>query len=153
MLTVLAIGVVPATGCSGVACPAIGYVSTLTVNIEGNAAAVSEVSVCDKTGCSEPEPTAATPAPQKTVVTEISPGSPEPQPTVSRAPFYSHREDPDTWAFTLGFGTPSEVTVKAHAADGTVIAEKNQALVWTRVGGTEQCGGPITTPPIQLSVP
>lgn len=66
---------------------------------------------------------------------------------------YSHREDKDTWVFTLNSGTPPEVTVKAIAADGTVIAEKDQGLVWTRVGGTEQCGGPITTPPIQFAVP
>ncbi|UZX02259.1 hypothetical protein F8G81_06230 [Arthrobacter sp. CDRTa11] len=149
VLIVAVIGVVPSTGCTPLACPAIGYVSSITVNIEGNAAAVDRVSVCGKTGCSQPEPTAA-PAPSKTVVTEFAPA---PQPTVSLAPFYSHREDKDTWVFTLNSGTPPEVTVKAIAADGTVIAEKDQGLVWTRVGGTEQCGGPITTPPIQFAVP
>ncbi|WP_457966152.1 hypothetical protein M1E17_06120 [Arthrobacter sp. D1-29] len=149
VLAAAAIGVVPATGCTPLACPAIGYVSSVTVNIEGNVAAVDQVSLCDKTGCSQPEPTAG-PAPSKTVVTEFSPA---PQPTVSMAPFYSRRADKDTWVFTANSGTPSEVTVKAIAADGSVIAEKDQDLVWTRVGGTEQCGGPITTPPIQFSVP
>ena len=150
LFAAVAVGVVPATGCTVVACPAIGYVSTLTVNIEGNIAAVSDVSLCGEIGCSQPEPTAGTPVPKKTVVTEFSP---EPQPTVTHAPFYSHREDQDTWAFTMTFGNPAEVTVRALAADGTVLAEQEHDLVWTRVGGTEQCGGPVTTPPILLSVP
>ena len=144
------VAVVPAAGCTINACPAIGYVRTLTVNIEGNFAAVSDVKVCDGTRCSEPEPTAASPAPLKSVVTEFSP---EPQPTVSHPPFYGHREDQDTWVFNVSFGDPSRVTVKALAADGAVLAGQEHDLVWTRVGGTAQCGGPVTTPPIQLSVP
>ncbi len=142
--------VVPSAGCTINACPAIGYARTLTVNIEGNVAAVSDVRVCDETGCSQPEPTAASPVPMKSVVTEFSP---EPQPTVSYPPFHSHREDQDTWVFTVSSGDPTKVTVRALAADGTVLAEREQELVWTRVGGTEQCGGPVTTPPIQLVAP
>jgi hypothetical protein len=150
LLAAVTVGVVPTTGCSINACPAIGYVRTLTVNIEGNLAAVSDVSVCNESGCSQPEPTAGTPLPMKTVVTEFSP---EPQPTVTYAPFYSRREDQDTWAFTVSFGDPARVTVRALAADGTALAQQEHDLVWTRVGGSEQCGGPVTTPPIQLSVP
>jgi hypothetical protein len=150
LFAVVAVGVMPTTGCSINACPAIGYVRTLTVNIEGNVSVVSDVSVCNETGCSQPEPTAGTPVPMKTVVTELSPG---PEPTLSLPPFYSHREDQDTWVFTVSFGDPANVAVRALAADGTVLAEQERDLVWTRVGGTEQCGGPVTTPPIQLSVP
>lgn len=150
LLTVLAVGLSSATGCTVVACPAMGYTRTLTVNVDGNTAAVSDVKVCDETRCSEPEPTAGTPVPLKTVVTE---SSPEPQPTVIYAPFYSRREDQDTWVFTVGFGDPEKVTVRALAADGTVLAEQEQELVWTRVGGSEHCGGPVTTPPVLLSVP
>jgi hypothetical protein len=150
LLTALAVGTVPAAGCTVMVCPAIGYSSTLTVNIGGNIGAVSDVIVCDESGCSQPEPTAGTPVPLKTVVTEFSP---RPEPTVSLPPFYSRRQDQDTWVFTLNFGDPSEVTVRALAADGTVLAEQEQELVWTRVGGTEQCGGPATAPPIQLPVP
>ncbi len=146
----LAVVAMPSAGCTINACPAIGYVRTLTVHIEGNIAAVSDVKVCDETRCSEPEPTAASPVPLKTVVTEFSP---EPQPTVTYAPFYSHREDQDTWVFTVSSGDPAKVTVRALAADGTVLAEREQELVWTRVGGSEQCGGPVTTPPILVSVP
>ena len=149
----LAVGVVPTTGCSINACPAIGYVSSLTVNIEGNVSAVTEVRVCDATGCSQPAPRPGTPMPMKSVVPEFSPEPPSPSPPVSYAPFYGNQEDGDTWAFTMSFGTPDHVTVRALAADGTVLAEQEHDLVWTRVGGTEQCGGPVTTPPIQLSVP
>jgi len=150
LLTVLTVGLAPATGCTVGACPAIGYVRTLTVNVEGNIAAVSDVKVCNETQCSEPEPSAASPGPLKTVVTELSP---EPQPTLTYAPFYSHREDQDTWVFTVGYGDPAKVTVRALASNGTLLAEREQELIWTRVGGTEQCGGPVTTPPILVSVP
>ena len=146
----MAVATVPATGCTVMACPAIGYARTLTVNIEGNVAAVSDVKMCDETRCSEPEPTAGTPVPMKTVVTEFSP---EPQPTVTYPPFHSRREDQDTWVFTVNSGDPAKVTVRALAADGTVLAEQEHDLVWTRVGGTEQCGGPVTAAPIQLLVP
>ncbi|WP_165478283.1 hypothetical protein [Arthrobacter sp. S39] len=146
----LAIVVMPSAGCTINACPAIGYIRTLTVNIEGNVAAVSDVSVCNESGCSQPEPTAASPAPLKSVVTEFSP---EPQPTASHPPFYGHRYDQDTWVFNVAFGDPAKVAVKALASEGTVLAEQEHDLVWTMVGGTAQCGGPVTTPPIQLSVP
>jgi hypothetical protein len=150
LVAAVTVGVVPTTGCSINACPAVGYVSTITVNIAGNARAVSDVSLCAESGCSQPEPTAGEPVPKKTVVTEFSP---EPQPTVTYAPFYSHREDQDTWTFIMNSGNPAKVTVRALAADGMVLAEQEHDVVWTRVGGSEQCGGPVTTPPIQLSVP
>lgn len=51
----------PATGCS-TACPAIGYVSTLEVIVEGETDQVDEVQLCADEGCSAPEPTVA-PAP------------------------------------------------------------------------------------------
>ena len=150
VLAALAVAVVPSAGCTINACPAIGYIRTLTVNIEGNVAAVSDVTVCNETGCSQPEPTVASPAPLKSVVTEFSP---EPQPTVTYPPFHSRREDQDTWVFTVSYGDPAKVTVRALAADGTVLANQEHDLVWTSVGGTEQCGGPVTAPPIQLLVP
>ena len=78
---------------------------------------------------------------------------PEPQPTVTYPPFHSRRVDQDTWVFTVSSGDPAKVAVKALAADGTVLAEQEHDLVWTMVGGTAQCGGPVTTPPIQLLVP
>jgi hypothetical protein len=150
LLSAVTVGVVPTTGCSINACPAIGYARTLTVNIEGNVGAVSDVRVCDETRCSEPEPTAGAPVPKKTVITEFSP---DPQQTVTYPPFHSRREDQDTWVFTVNSGDPARVTVRALAADGTMLAEQEHDLVWTRVGGTEQCGGPVTAPPILLSVP
>jgi hypothetical protein len=57
-----------------------------------------------------------------------------------------------TWVFTVGSGDSASVTLRALAANGTVLAELDHDLLWTRVGGSEQCGGPVTTPPINLSV-
>lgn len=169
LLTALSVGTVPVAGCTINACPAIGYISSVTVNLEGNTAAVNDVTLCDATGCSQPAPTPGTPGPSKSVVPWNSPEAPAPaispspapspsvsfapSPAVTFAPFYGTREDGDTWVFTMSSGSPDHVSIKAIARDGTVLAEKEQDLVWTRVGGSAQCGGPVTTPPIQLRVP
>jgi hypothetical protein len=47
---------------------------------------------------------------------------------------------------------PKAVTVRASSADGTVLAERKVTLEWTRVGGTEQCGGPMEAPVVRLRV-
>ncbi|MBT2512862.1 hypothetical protein [Arthrobacter sp. ISL-30] len=113
-----------------VACPAIGYVSTITVNLEGDIAGVDEVKVCTAEGCSEPEPMPAPPGPKKTIVPAPVPEpEPEPEPsltapTVVPPPFRSRRTDPDTWAFTVSTGLPERVTVRALASDGAVLADR-----------------------------
>lgn len=147
------VGLLPVPGCVTDACPAIGYVSNLTVNLEGNAAAVREVKLCDDTGCSQPAPVPGTPVPQRTIVPTLDPEVPPPAPAATFPPFHGRQQDDDTWLFTLSLGSPSNVTVRALAADGGVLAEQEYALEWTRVGGSEQCGGPVTTPPILLPVP
>ncbi|PNI09399.1 hypothetical protein CXX84_03790 [Arthrobacter sp. AFG7.2] len=154
MFAAFTVGVVPVPGCVTDACPAVGYVSTLTVHLEGNVAAVSEVRLCDDTGCSQPAPVPGTPVPKRTILPTFSPDiQPSPAPPASFPPFHGQQQDSDTWVFTLNLGTPSDVTVRAVAADGTVLAEQDHELVWTRVGGSERCGGPMSTPPILVSVP
>jgi hypothetical protein len=137
-----------------VACPAIGYVSTITVNVEGDIAGVDEVKVCTAEGCSEPEPVPAPPGPKKTIVPAPIP-EPEPSlaaPTVIPPPFHSRRTDPDTWVFRVSSGLPERVTVRALASDDVVLAEQEYDLQWVRVDGSDQCGGPMTTPPIILRI-
>ena len=152
-LAAFTFGVLPLPGCVTDACPAIGYVSSLTVNVTGNAAAVSEVRLCDNKGCSQPAPTPGPPATKETVAPTFAPEVPSPTPPASFPPFHGQRTDSDTWVFTLSLGTPSDITVRALGADGAVLAEQEHHLEWTRVGGSERCGGPMATPPILLSVP
>ncbi|MDT0168896.1 hypothetical protein [Pseudarthrobacter sp. BRE9] len=142
-------------GCSFV-CPASGYASIITVNVEGNAAAVDEVQMCSDQGCSQRLPDYAPAIPMKTVQPGV-PGSDTPTPFIPATPpaaFLGTRTDIDTWAFSISQADlPEHVTVRALGADKAVLAEQRNDLVWTRVGGSEQCGGPVTTPPIILRVP
>jgi hypothetical protein len=48
---------------------------------------------------------------------------------------------------------PKKATVKALDARGEVLAQRDVDLTWTRVGGSEQCGGPSTAGPITLPLP
>lgn len=140
----------PLSGCSN-ACTTIGYVSTLTVNLEGDASTVDEVRICAGEVCSVSELPSASPriVVQESLDAKASP-TPAPEPSPS---YYGARADADTWVFTFTLGPhPEHVSVRALAEDGTVLAEQENDLVWTRTGGTAQCGGPVTTPPITLAI-
>lgn len=45
---------------------------------------------------------------------------------------------------------PGEVTARALSADGEILASTETGLEWTRVGGSEQCGGPMRATSILL---
>jgi hypothetical protein len=140
------------TGCS-TACPAIGYISTVEVHLEGNAGAVNEVQLCNEQGCSQPEPTAGQPVPRRTITTESLDPRASPAPAVDSPPpnlMYGRRAETARWVFTFPFGAPQHVTVRALTTDGGVLAQQDNELIWTRVGGTPPCPGPVTTPPIKL---
>ncbi|WP_193342733.1 hypothetical protein [Pseudarthrobacter sp. AB1] len=144
----------PTTGCS-VICPAVGYASVITVNVEGNAAAVDEVQLCSDQGCSERLPDYGPAVPMKSVQPGLpSPTAPSPAaPSTPPVAFLGTRTDAKTWTFSISQrGLPKHVTVRALAPNKTVLAEQENDLVWTRVGGSEQCGGPVTTPAITVKV-
>lgn len=154
-VTVLMLGVMlPATGCR-VICPATGWASIITVNVEGAAAAVDEVQLCSDHGCSHRLPDYGPAVPTKSV----QPGakvSDTPAPFIPATPpvaFLATRTGIDTWSFSISQpGLPEYVTVRALAPDRSLLADQQNHLTWTRVGRSEQCGGPVTTPPITLRV-
>lgn len=75
-------------------------------------------------------------------------------PATAPPAFLGTRTDTSRWEFSISqSGLPEHVTVRALALDRTVLAEQRNDLVWTRGGGSEQCGGPATTPPITLRIP
>jgi hypothetical protein len=140
-------------GCS-TACPAIGWVNSITVELAGDPSGVDTVQLCADGACSELRPEPGTAAPRTVVTTPLdgtAPVAPYVQPTM--APFYAERIDADTWLFTVSMSTPDHVTAKALSSTGEVIAEKEADLAWTRVGGSAQCGGPAEPSPVLLSVP
>lgn len=142
-------------------CPAIGWSNSATVVLEGPVDAVAKVQFCPDGVCSvTPEPTTApratvTPGAgavpgQATTAAPAIPGTPIGGSPYS--PYFGRKVDARTWQFSTPMNAPESATVRALAAGGDVLAERNVDLTWTRVGGSEQCGGPATAGPIMLSL-
>lgn len=153
----------PAAGCS-TACPAIGYVSGLEVIVEGDLTVVDEIQLCTDEGCSAPEPTAA-PAPAPSVaVTDHwvplpgggfspAPGPSIPPPSYPDTRYIGSRQGHNTWRFTFILGpVPTNITLRALADDGSVLAEQVNDLEWTRDDPFSPCPGPVSTPPVVFLV-
>lgn len=140
----------PLAACGGtdVVCPAVGWISTITVRLEGDLTAVDDVEICTPEGCSVPDVTAVQTASPKSAV----PSSPV-DPSASTAPFAAARTAVISWLFTVRGSLPGEVDTRVLARDGTLLAEQQSRLEWTRVAGSEECGGPMTTQPITLRLP
>lgn len=150
---------IPVAGCS-TACPAIGWVNSVTVELAGDLSRVDSVQLCADGACSELRPEPGTAAPRIVVTTPLDASvpftpeaqlSPEAQPTM--APFYAEKIDADTWRFTVNMSSPDHVTAKALSATGEVLAVKEADLDWKRVGSSAQCGGPSEASPVELTVP
>lgn len=113
-------------GCGGgplwsQACPAVGWINHVTVNVYGDSASVTSLAICDGETCARgPGDTAA---------------------DMADLWYYVDR-DGSTWSFDLGMSTPESVTVRAFGADDALLNESTVAPEWVRVGGSEQCGGP-----------
>lgn len=143
---------VPMVGCT-YACPAVGWVNSVTVELAGDVSRVDTVQLCSNGACSElrPEPTVAPRIIVTTPLDPTAPVTPDVQPTM--APFYAERIDADTWQFTVSMSSPDHVTAKALSATGEVLAETETDLEWKRVGGSAQCGGPAEAQPVIVTVP
>ena len=111
------------TGCAPppVACPAIGWINSLTVELVGDTSSVAAVQLCTPHGCAP---------------------SPDLDPSSSWALVALTDRDGDSWSFSTDMSAPDELVVKTLTADGVVLSEEVVAPDWTRVGGREQCGGP-----------
>lgn len=149
-------------GCSGSvpnACPAIAWFNSLTVSLDGTVENVSLVEFCAEDVCS-----VRADCPVRVPETSVSPSSgPVPATTLavtsapapsgrSYSPFTVARVDDRTWKVSLMMRSPKTVTVKAYSADGSVLAQREVELGWTRVGGSEACGGPETAGPVRLVI-
>lgn len=142
-------------------CPAIGWSNAATVVLEGPVGAVAKVEFCPDGVCSiTPHPTTA---PKSTIVPSdgplpgqaataypATPGTPVAGTQYS--PYFGKKVNDRTWQFSTPMTAPKSATVRALDARGEVLAERDVELTWTRVGGSEQCGGPSTAGPITLSL-
>jgi hypothetical protein len=151
-------------GCSvsSTPCPAIGWSNSATVILEGPVETVASVEFCADGSCSVPAPKPTT-APKTTVTPEapLAPGQADggapatpgtPAATSKYTPYVGRKVDDRTWQFSAVMTAPKRATVRALSAGGEVLAERDVDLAWTRVGGSEQCGGPATAGPLVLSL-
>lgn len=159
------------TGCepfAGQACPAIGWINAVEIRLDGSADDVERVAwveLCDDLGCSTPAappappddsppppPSLATPALPPSTLPSAAPAAPA-SPHDPEAPYYGAEPDgAGHWRVQVGMSTPDTVTVRAFAADSTVLAEATADLAWERVGGSAACGGPMVTEPLGLAI-
>ncbi|MCW2510355.1 MAG: hypothetical protein JWP68_3503 [Modestobacter sp.] len=120
-LTLLALLLAGCDGPSMYACPAIGYSSSLVVELAPDWPADHAHSVtieCDEP-CGVPSMDGGDAASTRTAV--LAEGA----------------------ALFDWVGDEASVVVTVRAADGAELAKVDAELEWVRVGGSEECGGPL----------
>lgn len=111
-------GVLALPGCA-VACPAIGYLNTVTLDARAYPD-VEAVQFCIETECT-PAPGESGDAGSLLGVTRLEDGE---------------------WSLMLDMRAPEQIVVRLFDADGVVIHESEEPISWTFTGG--QCPGPAT---------
>lgn len=133
------------SGCSSpfaTVCPAVGWANTVEIDLVGSADALEQVGwveLCDEAGCSVSEE-------ERQIAGESAPVESEP-------PYYTAWGEGAYWTVNLIMSAPTEVTVRAWSTEAQLLAEAESTLQWERTGGSEQCGGPVATDPVDLSLP
>ena len=156
LLGLAAVAVLSSTvsGCSW-ACTTIGWIDAVNVELDGNAGAVVAVEVCTDGVCASSAPLLPASDEPLQVMTAV----PDASATPSSAPadgallFSTERIDEGTWRISFPTRSPDSLTIRAVAATGEVLAEREVTVEWERVGGSEQCGGPSEGQPIRLDIP
>ena len=73
--------------------------------------------------------------------------------TSANSLMFTVRPDGDgSWTVESFTSTPDRLTLRALDDAGALLAEDSYDLEWTRTGGSEQCGGPMSTPPVDFAV-
>ena len=123
-IAVCAGGALALTAClpPGIACPAIAYLSSVEVQVDGE---VAFIDACAGSDC----------------------GSGAPDSTVT-----IFENDLGTWTIEFSTRPPDELTLLAYGDGGVLLAEEEFELVWTPVGDPGPCPGPVTTPALKFSV-
>lgn len=114
-----------ASGCA-VACPAIGYISTVVVDVSAVPDAV-DVQFCVEGECS--------PAPGDEATSRSN-------------AFEAVPQDDGTWNLALDMYTPESIEIRLFDAVGTLVHESEQEIAWTHSGGP--CPGPSTAEQVTL---
>ncbi|WP_066043489.1 hypothetical protein [Herbiconiux solani] len=141
LLGAIALGsVLVLSGCMTSAdCPATTWTNAASVTLNGDVTSVDHVELCAGDSCSAYGDGTGTPTP--------SPGA-----DPSKTPYTATRVDDHDWRITTKTDTPDTVTVRAYDAVGHVLMEKTVSLTWKQVGGTPECGGQHTAPPVRFDI-
>jgi predicted naringenin-chalcone synthase len=118
-----------ATGTVGcyTACPAIAYLSAVTVDVSAFPD-VAAIQFCVEAKCS--------PAPGEDATSAANLYAATPQ-------------DDGTWSLAFDMATPDTVEIRLFDAQGTLIHESEESIAWTHTGGA--CPGPSTAEPLVLT--
>lgn len=142
------------TGCStGTACPAIGWINTVGIHLNGNMGDVAAVELCAYGECASSAP--MQPESEKPLQV-LTPGELTAVPPTHHAvasPFSISRVDERNWQASVAMTTPERATLRVLSSTGQVLVERDVALEWRRVGGSGQCGGPGEAGPVNLDIP
>lgn len=138
-------------------CPAIGYSTVIPVQISGSRAGlVAAVQVCsEEQDCSKGVPFGPPLEPS------APPAPPAPSADATSAPsddgsarlfshFMTSRIDQQNWQIETDMVAPTAVTAQALDVHGVVLVRDEASLEWTRISGSEQCGGDSRSMPILL---
>ncbi|MET4582631.1 hypothetical protein ABIE21_002141 [Conyzicola nivalis] len=114
------------TGCT-FACTAIGHLYSVEVHITGEFATLE--------ACADGDCVSSADA------------------TSANSLMFTVRPDGDgSWTVGSFTSTPDRLTLRALDDAGALLAEDGYDLEWTRTGGSERCGGPMSTTPVDFAV-
>ncbi|RZU65863.1 hypothetical protein EV379_2201 [Microterricola gilva] len=139
-------------GCAE-ACPAIGWINAVNIELDGHVDDVAAVELCFDGVCSEAAPFVRLTDVPLHVATALPEDDPTAASTAESLLFSTERINERTWRITFPTQAPDSLTVRAVSAAGEVLAEGDATLEWQRVGGSERCGGPLEGAPIGLDIP
>lgn len=115
-------------------CPPQNWHNRVTLTLTGNhAAEAAAVTVCAGATCAPPAPTVA-----KAASVDSS--------------LLAHQAN-GSWVLNTGAAPPPVVTFRVFDVTGKVLAQQSNSLNWTRVGGSERCGGPMAGMQVGIRVP
>ena len=143
---------VAVAGCS-TACPAIGWINSVSFHLNGNVRDVAVLELCADGECATSAPLPQGSQESLHVLTPEELAAVSSQRPAGPSLFSISRVDERNWRASVAMTTPETVTVRALSSTGQVLAEREVALEWRRVGGTERCGGPGEAGSVDLDIP
>ncbi|QCR20442.1 hypothetical protein C1N71_14150 [Agrococcus sp. SGAir0287] len=144
-LAAMALAATSTASCSApLACPTVGYSSTLTVELAEPRDDIA-LELCVTEGCS-PRARDDLPADEPIVVCETldcvtATPTPDEPARADDGIWMLEGDGVDGWSVTIMTGG-EVVAYRLVASDGVVLDEGEVTPDWERVGGSEQCGGP-----------